>query len=202
MAINRDALKGEIDPRLDYLYNKNVRCPYCHAKILKYTSTCTRCGVHKRQIFEASNIRAKEIMRAKTGEKIFMTRRRPNDVSFTRMAILLIFGLFGAHCFYAGRRIRGYFLMSCMIVGLVGFTLSEFILPHSVINIFTDANLPFPTDVLLGVAFVCWAYDVFAVVFGFFKYPIRLGDSVKPVRTLDPIKKNASKRFAEKYGKK
>ena len=193
-----------IDPRLDYLYNKNVRCPYCHARILKYTTTCTRCGIHKKQIFEASNVRAKEIIKAKTGEKIFMMRRRPDDVSFTRMIIMLIGGLFGAHCFYVGRRIRGWFFVICTIIGLMSVFIVGPFVPDSVMKIFTDVSMPFPTDFFFAASFVCWAYDFVAVVFGFFKYPVRLGESLKPARvqTEDIINKGNTAKFKAKYGKK
>ena len=202
MAINRDTFKGEIDPRLDYLYNKDVRCPYCHARIVKYTTTCPRCGIHKKQIFEASNVRAKEIMKAKTGEKIFMTRHRPDDVVFMRMVMLsLVCGLFGAHCFYVGRRIRGYIILFSTIFGLISAICVQIFVPDSVMQYFRSTIILFPTDIFLVGAFICWAYDFFGVVFGFFKYPIRLGEDV-PAKTANPVKSVNSKRFAEKYGKK
>jgi hypothetical protein len=161
-----------IDPRLDHLYNRNVRCPYCHAKILKYTTTCPRCGVHKKQIFDASNARAKQMQKEKTGGKIFLTRRRPDDVSFTKMAFLILpLGLFGAHWFYIGRRYRAWFMLVATIIGLSGI-----FIPESVRDIFMGFYLPFPTDAFLLASILMWAYDTFAVVFGFFKYPIRLGE--------------------------
>ena len=192
-------VREKIDPELDYLYNKNVRCPYCHAKILKYTTTCRRCGIHKRQIFEASNVRAKEIMKERSGAKIFMTRRKPSDVSFTRMAMLLIVGLFGAHCFYVGRKIRAWFFVICTTLGLICVIIVGAFVPQSAIEVFTNKSIPFPTDFLIVASLACWAYDIFAVVFGFFKYPIRLGEmpNTKPTASTVNLKSKVIKMSKE-----
>lgn len=168
----------EVDNYLDYLHNKNIHCPYCRGKIRKFTTVCPRCGVTKRQIYDASNLRAQQIMREKTGEKIFLSRRKPNDVSFTAMSWRLVFGLFGTHRFYVGRRISGWFMLTCALVSLVCFAF----VPNSwrdyfnSIILFGEHGLFFPTDFMLVIAFAMWAYDTIAVVMNFFAYPIRLGE--------------------------
>ena len=168
------AAKEVIDPYLDYLYNSNVRCPYCKRRIVKYTTVCQRCGVHKKQIAESSNVRAKQIKKEKSGAKLFSTRRRPRDVSFTSMALFLIIGMFGAHRFLVGRKISGWIMLVCGVVGFVGI-----FLPENWREWFNEAvplSPAFPTDIFFAVAFVMWAWDCFAVVFGYFSYPIRLGE--------------------------
>jgi len=176
-----EAKERDIDPYLDYLYNSNVRCPYCHGRILKYTTTCPRCGVTKKQIGTASNKRAKEIMENKTGEMIFMSRRRPRDVKFTDMAIRLLGGLFGWHCFYSGRKVRGRLMLIMSIIGLLGVIIFMPDHPWRVavqsIYLMQNIELRFPTDFLLMVTFIMWVWDICGVVFGYYKYPIRLGDA-------------------------
>jgi len=175
-------MKKEIDPKLDYLYNTTVRCPYCHSRILKYTSVCPRCGITKHQIHGASNKRAKEIMKNKTGELIFMSRRRPDDVTFTGMALRsFIGGLFGWHCFYCGRKIRGWIMLICGVVGLVGVACTAS--PKNPMRMYFESHILFgthellpPFDLLLIVAFCLHALDFFCIALGAFKYPVRLGE--------------------------
>ncbi|MDR0462358.1 MAG: hypothetical protein LBG88_03455 [Christensenellaceae bacterium] len=172
------AIREEIDPYLDRLYNSNVRCPYCRVKILKYTTTCPRCGIHKKQIFDASNLEAKKILKDKTGQKIFKIRRRPDDVSFTRMSMLsLLAGFSGAHCFHVGRNIRGWAIVICSILGVVSiFAPMAWRAPFETMKLYDQINMLFPTDFFFVAALGMWGYDFVSIVFGFFKYPVRLGE--------------------------
>jgi TM2 domain-containing membrane protein YozV len=174
-------VRQEIDPYLDRLYNSNVRCPYCKARILKYTTTCPRCGIHKKQIYEASNIKAKKIIKEKTGEKVFLMARKPVDVSFTKMALLCLFlGFAGAHCFYVGRKIRGWFMACSTVIGMVGSIVSsikeEWRTIFTSIAIWEDVTLLFPTDYFMLIFIIMWGIDFIAIVFNLFKYPVRLGE--------------------------
>ena len=169
---------AEINPYLDYLYNSNVRCPYCRAKIRRYTTTCIRCGIHKSQIAAASNIRAKQIMREGTGEQIFMTRRRPSDVSFTAMILLLIVGIFGTHCFHVGRKIRGNIILISTMIGFGGILVYA-LFPHirgQWLSLTGTHDLPLPNELLVIVALCMWVFDIFCVILGLFKYHVRLGE--------------------------
>lgn len=166
--------------KLDILYNTSVRCPYCKARILKYTNTCARCGVQKQQIYYASNEKARMAMKKHTGEKVFMSYRRPNDVSFTGMVLCLFFGgWFGLHCFRVGRWLRGT-LIAVLLVG--GVVISGIFLGIDKSIVYDSAPQRFfrifPTLWLFIFGFGMWVYDVCAVVFAFFKYPIRLGEAV------------------------
>ena len=131
--------------------------------------------MHKKQLSEGSNLRAKKAKKERTGEKLFMTRRRPVDVSFTAMSLFLILGMFGAHCFFVGRKIRGWIIAIFFIIGSSGY-----FIPQDWRQAYSDsiniAYFPFVTDIFLIAAVTMWIFDIFAVVFGFFAYPIRLGD--------------------------
>jgi TM2 domain-containing membrane protein YozV len=176
--------RAEYDPALDKLYARSVRCPYCKTKIGAYQTTCEKCGLNKMQIYRASNARAKEMRREKSGGKIVMTRRRPDDVRLSRLAFSLVFGICGAHAFYVGRRMRGF-----VILGLfTAFIVFSLIFPIGDINnhlagmhpwraAFNSwGGMPFPTDFLGAAALFMWFFDIFAIIIGRFKYPVRLGE--------------------------
>ncbi|MCL2228728.1 MAG: hypothetical protein FWC00_02755 [Firmicutes bacterium] len=167
--------RKEVDQYLDALYNNNVRCPYCRAKIRKYTTVCVRCGMTKRQIHQASNLEAKKILQSGSNEKVLTSRRRPEDVSFTGMAMRGIIGFTGLHCFFVGRKIRGWIIASFAIIGLVGaLAPMSWRQPFNSVYLFEDLPVFFPTDYFLLVGAMMWWIDLFSIVFGFFKYPIRM----------------------------
>jgi CDP-diglyceride synthetase len=145
--------------------------------------------VTKEQIAGASNRRAKEIIKSRTGEKIFKTKTRPSDISFTKMVLFLIIGIFGTYNFYSGRRIRGFIMLVFVIVGLVctiifpiQFDEAGIMLSNPTRELFSSRMLPFPGDLTLALAFLIWAVDIFAVVLGFYKYPARLGEKIEVKR--------------------
>ena len=196
------------DSRVDRLYMKKVKCPYCGARIKPMQTTCDQCGVHKMQIANASNKKAKQMMKDGEEGKVIMLKRRPDDVSISRLSMWLLLGLFGAHCFYVGRKIRGFIilgLISLCFISVIVFPMGQMGTvqdgePEVVIDEETgepyteepdyieemvgthpwreacyDLGWPMPTDFLGLGAFVIWAVDCFAIVFGWFKYPVRLG---------------------------
>jgi len=144
--------------------------------------------VTKEQIFESSNKRAKEIMKSRTGEKIIKTSRRPNDVKFLTMCLLLIPGIFGVHNFYVGRKVRAWLMLSIFIVGLA---LALYFTPGTMANSFEDIHVArqffldhspipiFPTEMLIIAAILMWICDIVAIILGWYKYPVRLGESAK-----------------------
>jgi len=190
------------DAKLDRLYMKKIKCPYCGYKIGSMQTTCDQCGLSKMQIARASNKTAKQMMRDGDGGKIVMIKRRPDDVSFGKLSAWLLLGIFGAHCFYVGRRLRGWIMFGLMMA----FIICVFIFPtgiwreatpeyedddgvvtpataahfegrHSWRSACDELSWPFPTDFFGAAALIMWAMDSFAIVLGFWKYPVRLGDA-------------------------
>ena len=86
-------------------------------------------------------------------------------------------GIFGVHNFYMGRRIRGWIMLGCMLAFLVWFFVQD---------TFFDATHPWmgmnvgdsisPFVLLSTVSLVLWVSDIFGIVFGWYKYPVRLGE--------------------------
>ena len=182
----RKVLEQTYDKRLDKLYTSVVKCPYCGNRIQKLQTVCTRCGLNKIQIAYASNVRAKEMMRAGERGKIVMMRRRPNDLNLLHISWRLLFGFFGVHNFYTGRKIRGWIMLG---LGL-GFILQLIIFPVGNIGseailegmhpwretVMVEWNMPFPLDFLGAAALVLWISDMLGVFCGWYKYPVRLGE--------------------------
>jgi len=110
----------------------------------------------------------------KSGErgKIVMVRRRPSDVKMWRIALCLVFGLFGAHNFFTGRKIRGCISLVSMFIfivsGLVIYQIDA--LEEYWVQLVSLISTP---------ALVIWVMDAFGIVFGWYKYPVRLGDAKK-----------------------
>lgn len=149
-------------------------------------ATCSQCGISKAQIANSSNQRAKQMMREGHGGKIVMLKRRPDDVRFSTMASWLLLGLFGAHCFYVGRKTRGWIMFWLIIIYIASVMIfpygtwdaatSSFVGIHPWREACIREGFTLPTDFLGVAAVIMWAMDSFAVVFGYFKYPVRLGE--------------------------
>lgn len=207
------ARKG-IDPKLDRMIGRNIKCPYCKNRIFKYTTTCDQCGITKEQICYASNQQAKEIIRGKRQGKVLYTKSRPDDVPLGKfMLILILLGLFGGHNFFVGRRVRGWIILSMMAVcfafliavppGTAAYGFENY---HEWRGPFYEAGFPFfPTDVLGLIAFMVWVCDWIAVLIGNFKYPIRI-ETGRKVTSEDIAKLNNPKKSGfkdlTKYDKK
>lgn len=169
----RKKLEQQYCPRLDRLYTSAVKCPYCKNKIQKLQTTCSKCGLNKIQIAYASNKKAKQMMKAGERGKIVMMRRKPTDVKMWQMAWRLIFGIFGVHNFYVGRKIRGWVMLGFM----VAFIVTAIGVPLALgIEIQELGEAAQPIAFLSTPPLVMWIADAFGIVFGWYKYPVRLGE--------------------------
>ena len=180
--------EGVIDPRLDRMYVKNVRCPYCKGLIPKFVDTCSGCGITKAQIANASNLEAKKIIKEKLPGTVLLVRQRPEDVQFGKFMFYMIFlGWMGAHNFFIGRRVRGWIVVAGCIIGILGYLVfpaapefGEVTGLRAVRRAFDVGGWPFPTDLVMAVVLFMWFFDWFAVVlFGLFKYPVRIDPKSK-----------------------
>ena len=120
----------------------------------------------------------------RTGDrgKIVMMRRRPNDLLLGQISWRLIFGVFGVHNFYTGRRIRGWIMLGCMLA----FVLEVLVFPLGDITNALEGIHPWrealgdgglwPFDVFGIIPVVMWISDVVSIMLGWYKYPVRLGE--------------------------
>ena len=180
---NSNSNRQVYDPKLDRLYMKTVKCPYCRFKIRSMQTTCEQCGLSKMQIARASNKKAKQMMKERDKGKIVMINRRPDDIKLSGFTMSLITGIFGTHCFYVGRRTRGFIMLGVMFL----YVASVIIFPMGIweggtfvgMHPWREAALQFgvfPADFLGLAVFMMWMLDVVRVLVGWFKYPVRLGD--------------------------
>ncbi|MDR1917444.1 MAG: hypothetical protein LBQ05_00460 [Christensenellaceae bacterium] len=166
-----------ISYKLDKLYNKTIRCPYCGTKIVKFTSTCENCGLTKVQIAE-SLVKKKN---ARKQQKRLWSKVHPEDIPYWKILLSAMFGFTGAHCFVTRRWIRGTYILLAMVAMLIGFIIfpidttnveAEAVVTHPVRWAFDQNGLYMPQDVFGVVAIVLWIWDWIAILFGFFKYPV------------------------------
>jgi len=173
----RKVLEQKYDPRLDKLYTSNVKCPYCKKRIPKLQTTCDQCGLNKIQIAYASNARAKQMMKSGERGKIVMMRRRPSDLILSSLCLRLVLGIFGWHNFYTGRKIRGWIMLGCMLAFILWFILQNNIpamAEHPLWGM--DSGEASPLIFLSTISLVLWISDIFGIMFGWYKYPVRLGE--------------------------
>ena len=159
------------DERLDNLYMKEMRCPYCQTKMPKGTSKCKNCALTKEQIYSA-----KLTAPYKPGQNILMSKIRPAELPLWKMVVSSVFGFFGIHCFVAKRYLRG----AIILLLSVAFLISWFVFPPAIGNaapneiryMFESTTHLFPGDLLGIFALGLWVWDFFAILFGQFKYPV------------------------------
>ena len=165
------------DERLDALFMREMRCPYCRTRMPKGTSKCKNCGLTKEQIYYA-----KLTAPFKSGQNVLMSKVRPAELPFWKMGLSSIFGFFGIHCFVAKRYLRGAVILLLMVAYIV----SLFIFPptfgdeapNAFRYMFESKTYLFPGDLMGIVALGMWIWDFFAIFFNQFKYPVvvDLGD--------------------------
>lgn len=155
----------QADDRLDALFMREMRCPYCQTKMPKGTSKCKNCALTKEQIYYA-----KLAVPFKRHQNILMSKVLPAELPRWKMVLGSVFGFLGVHCFIAKRFLRGAF----MLMLTVSFLVSFFVFPpdNAIRALFENKTYLFPGDLLGILALGFWVWDFFAVLFGQFKYPV------------------------------
>lgn len=159
------------DDRLDALFMREMRCPYCQTKMPRGTSKCKNCGLSKEQIYYA-----KLTAPYKPGRNILMSKVRPAGLPLWQMGLGAAFGFFGIHCFISKRYLRGalFWLL------LIGFIVELCIFPPnfgdpdkaSIRYAFESRTYLFPGDLIGIILLGLWVWDLFAVFLRQYKYPV------------------------------
>lgn len=158
------------DDRLDVLYMRKMRCPYCQTKMPQGTSKCKNCALTKEQIYYA-----KLASPFKRNQNVLMSKIRPAELPMWKVGVGSIFGFLGIHCFIAKRYLRGavmllltisFIVMMCVFPPNMGESVNE------IRQMFEEKTYLFPGDLLGIFALGFWVWDLFAVWFGQFKYPV------------------------------
>lgn len=155
------------DDRLDKLYMKAMRCPYCQTRIERGTTKCANCGITKEQIYHAS---LKQVRGGR--QPVLRSRVRPAHIPYWKMAVAGMFGFTGAHCFVAKRYWRGALILTCLVAWVVMMLI--FPEDNAIRRRFEEQTYLFPGDLLMFVWVVLWIVDWIAILFNRFKYPVVL----------------------------
>lgn len=159
------------DERLDMLYMREMRCPYCQTKMPRGTSKCQNCALTKEQIYYA-----KLTAPYKPGQNILFSKVRPASLPLWKMGVGGVFGFFGVHCFIAKRYLKGFI----MLLLSVAFAVSLMVFPpaigdaepNAVRYMFESKTYLFPGDLSGIIVLGMWVWDLFAIFLGQFKYPV------------------------------
>lgn len=154
-------------------------CPRCGLKCLVSNDVCPDCGLSFSRLKIATNKEAKNKILRHDRDFIIRTSTLPSDVSFIRLLLYALFlGVFGAHCFYVGRYLRG------------AITLGDFI-AICLLTIFNADLMAINDGALVGVlSTICglimlftWIWDVFMIIFKKFKVPVAIDLDIEQINS-------------------
>ena len=146
------------------LYKK---CPRCGEKTFITAKTCEGCKLVFSRMEFASNKAGKAAIKAGNKEAVIKTNQYPKDYNKWKMLIICFFGgLFGAHNIYVGRYIKGFFMLSAMVL-LIGLM---FAIPSaSLAELFSRwMFIPY------GIIVILWFSDLALIALGKYKIPVAL----------------------------
>lgn len=97
-----------------------MRCPNCYGKVDKTANICAKCGFNVNKLKNASNKKAKEMIRQGDADLCVNSKILPNDVSKKKLLLFSAFlGWFGAHYFYVGKMLKGFLTFLFGFFGLL-----------------------------------------------------------------------------------
>lgn len=148
---------------------KFITCPRCGLKNLENATACDDCGLVFARLEMATNGDAKRKKLRGDRDFIIKVKKLPSDVSFLKLLLYaILLGVFGGHCYYVGRYLRGIMLTTNFVVMLILLIFNSFFL--TVWNgAFYDIIMPF-----CGVILLCWIWDIFAIITRRFKVPVAI----------------------------
>ncbi len=157
--------------------NEYQYCPRCGLKCLKSIDVCPDCGLSFSRLKIATNREAKNKILRHDRDFIIRSSTLPSDVSFIKLLLYSIFlGIFGVHCFYVGRYLRG------------AITLADFV-AIILLTVFNSQVAAINDGALLGVlSTVCglillftWVWDIFMILFKKFKVPVAIDLDIEQI---------------------
>ncbi len=146
-----------------------MRCPNCYGKVDRSTNCCTKCGFNVKSLENASNKKAKELIRSGDGDLVLYSNVLPSDLN--KKSLLLycgLLGLFGAHYFYVGRMFRGMLNLVTSVFSLPFATL--FALGIELPKVFQYFDYFFGS--IFVIILVLTIFDFVNIIFEKFKVPV------------------------------
>lgn len=155
---------------------KMIKCPRCGLKNPPGSISCGDCELKFERLAIATNSDAKRKKLRGDRDYIIKVTDIPSDVSFIKLLMYTIFlGIFGGHCYYVGRYLRGA-ILTTNIVCMIAFVLFNNFFLHALYGHFLDIVMPF-----CGLILFMWLWDIFAVCTRKFKIPVAIDLKVDEV---------------------
>ena len=143
-------------------------CPRCGLKVIESADECPDCHLNFARLALATNADAKRKIKRHDREFILHTHELPSDVSYVKLLLLTIFtGLFGGHCFYVGRYLRGSVLLANFLVVLCVAIFNAQLIAYSEVLVSTICTI-------CGFVMLLWFWDIFMVALKKFKIPVAI----------------------------
>ncbi len=142
-------------------------CPRCYATIKKGKNVCDGCGFKLDDLKTASNKNVKPAIKNGFRDDVFLSQTWPEDINKKKLTLYAIFlGMFGAHCLYVGRMLRGLYMLVSMIMLFI------------VAAIATMGISIYPIDFFIamfaGPTIVFYVFDIVNILLEKFKVPVIL----------------------------
>ncbi len=155
-----------------------IKCPRCGEENFKTQKKCSDCGLIFDRLNYVSNRAGKIAVIKREKENILRVTKWPSDAKKGKALLLCGFlGLVGAHNFYLGRYLKGFFSLIVTLVACVCILLENVIDYAS----FYENFFFLPT----GIMFLMWWVDFILIASNKYKIPVAL-DYLYP----EKIKKN------------
>ena len=149
-------------------FERKKTCPRCDIKVPESVSECPDCGFIFSRLNLATNKDAKAKMRRGDREFIVKTNILPSDIKYSKLLLLTIFtGVFGGHCFYVGRYLRGSILLLnfLLVVMVAAFNAQLFAFSDTLVGALCT---------LAGFVMLLWLWDIIMVAIKKFKVPVAI----------------------------
>ncbi len=144
-----------------------IKCPRCGEECFKTQKKCLECGLIFERLNHVTNRAGKIAVVRREKENILKVTKWPQDVKKSKALLLCGFlGMVGAHNFYLGRYLKGFFSLIVTLVACVCIML-ENVIDYSA---FYSNFFFLPT----GIMFFMWWIDFILIGINKYKIPVAL----------------------------
>lgn len=155
---------------------KLIKCPRCGLKNPEGSFACADCELRFERLALATNGDAKRKKLRGDREFIINVTDLPSDVSFIKLILYsILLGIFGGHCYYVGRYLRGAMFTTNMLAMILFVVFNG-----KLINVwdghFFEIVMPF-----CGLILIFWIFDIIKVCTHKFKIPVAIDLNVDEV---------------------
>lgn len=145
-------------------------CPRCNSKNSLNAYKCDCCGLIFERLNDATNSAGKKMIISGHKNKVVYVKKVPKDIKKWKLILITIFGgMFGAHCFYVGRYLRGVIMLLAGVYAFIASILAvSSMLPTSIYTLST---------LIVGILVIVYLLDIVNVCISKFKIPVYIDNS-------------------------